>query len=138
MKHTAPKTILCIHDLSGMGALQPERCRAGAGCHGPSARSAAHHLLSAHTGGLGKPVVQPLAAYGNAALDHYRKLGVEFDCIYSGYLASEAEQQLVHKAFSYWPGALKVVDPVLADHGRFYTGMKDLLPASASCAARRI
>ena len=110
------------------GALQPERCRAGAGCHGPSARSAAHHPASAHTGGLGKPVVQPLAAYGDAALDHYRKLGVELTVSIPAYLASEAEQQLVHKAFSYWPGALKVVDPVLADHGRFYTGMQDLLP----------
>ncbi|TCL53336.1 bifunctional hydroxymethylpyrimidine kinase/phosphomethylpyrimidine kinase [Allofournierella massiliensis] len=128
MKHTAPKTILCIHDLSGMG-----RCSLSVAA--PVLAAMGHQpvllpttLLSAHTGGLGKPVVQPLAAYGDAALDHYRKLGVEFDCIYSGYLASEAEQQLVHKAFSYWPGALKVVDPVLADHGRFYTGMQDLLP----------
>lgn len=128
MKHNAPKTILCIHDLSGMG-----RCSLSVAA--PVLATMGHQpvllpttLLSTHTGGLGKPVVQPLAAYGEAALDHYRKLGVEFDCIYSGYLASEAEQQLVLKAFSYWSGALKVVDPVLADHGRFYTGMQPLLP----------
>ena len=103
MKHTAPKTILCIHDLSGMG-----RCSLSVAA--PVLATMGHQpvllpttLLSTHTGGLGKPVVQPLAAYGEAALDHYRKLGVEFDCIYSGYLASEAEQQLVRKAFPTGP-----------------------------------
>ncbi len=84
-------------------------------------------LLSTHTGGLGQPVVQALPAYGEPALEHYKKLGVEFDCIYSGYLATAEDQRLVHKAFALWPQAVKIVDPVLGDHGRFYTGMEDRL-----------
>ena len=123
----APKTVLCIHDLSGLG-----RCslsvivpvRAAMGCQ-PVALPTA--IFSTHTGGLGQPAVQLCQGYGEAALEHYRSLGVSFDCIYTGYLASEEDQHLAAKAFYLWPQALKVVDPVMADHGRFYAGMEDKL-----------
>ena len=123
----APKTVLCIHDLSGLG-----RCSlsvivpvlAAMGCQ-PVALPTA--IFSTHTGGLGQPAVQLCQGYGEAALEHYRSLGVSFDCIYTGYLASEEDQHLAAKAFYLWPQALKVVDPVMADHGRFYAGMEDKL-----------
>ena len=86
MKPTEPKKILCIHDLSGMG-----RCSLAVilpvlsvmGCQ-PVALPTV--VLSTHTGGLGTPARLDGAAYGLAALKHYRELGVEFDCIYTGYL----------------------------------------------------
>ena len=123
----APKTVLCIHDLSGLG-----RCSlsvivpvlAAMGCQ-PVALPTA--IFSTHTGGLGQPAVQLCQGYGEAALEHYRSRGVSFDCIYTGYLASEEDQHLAAKAFYLWPQALKVVDPVMADHGRFYAGMEDKL-----------
>lgn len=128
MRFQAPKTVLCIHDLSGLG-----RCSlsviapvlAAMGCQ-PVALPTA--VFSTHTGGLGQPAVQLCHGYGEAALEHYRSLGVEFDCVYTGYLASEEDQHLAAKAFSLWPSALKIVDPVMADHGRFYAGMEDKLP----------
>lgn len=128
LKRSAPKTILCIHDLSGMG-----RCSLAVAA--PVLAAMGHQpvllptsLLSTHTGGLGQPVMQTLPAYGEPALQHYKQLGIEFDCIYSGYLATDADQKLVHKAFELWPEAIKIVDPVLGDHGRFYAGMEDRLP----------
>ena len=128
MRFQAPKTVLCIHDLSGLG-----RCSlsviapvlAAMGCQ-PVALPTA--IFSTHTGGLGQPAVQLCHGYGEAALEHYRSLDVEFDCIYTGYLASEEDQHLAAKAFYLWPDALKIVDPVMADHGRFYAGMEDKLP----------
>ena len=128
MRFQAPKTVLCIHDLSGLG-----RCSlsviapvlAAMGCQ-PVALPTA--IFSTHTGGLGQPAVQLCHGYGEAALEHYRSLGVEFDCVYTGYLASEEDQHLAAKAFYLWPDALKIVDPVMADHGRFYAGMEDKLP----------
>ena len=127
MTNKAPKTVLCIHDLSGLG-----RCSlsvigpvlAAMGCQ-PVALPTA--IFSAHTGGLGQPAAQLCRGYGEAALEHYQSLGVRFDCVYTGYLASEEDQQLAARAFSLWPAALKVADPVMADHGRFYTGMEDKL-----------
>ena len=83
LKPTEPKKILCIHDLSGMG-----RCSLAVilpvlsvmGCQ-PVALPTV--VLSTHTGGLGTPARLDGAAYGLAALKHYRELGVEFDCIYT-------------------------------------------------------
>lgn len=128
MKYIAPKTVLCIHDLSGAG-----RCSMGAAA--PVLAAMGHQpimlptaLFSPHTGGLGQPAAQMCGGYGPAALQHYRELGLQIDCIYSGYLAGTGDQELVRRAFEFWPEALKIVDPVLGDGGRFYTGMEDKLP----------
>lgn len=127
MKQSVPKTVLCIHDLSGMGrcSLAVAAPVLAAMGHQPILLPTA--VLSTHTGGLGKPAIRNLPDYGEAALQHYKELGIEFDCIYSGYLAAPQNQQLVHKAFDLWPNALKIVDPVLGDHGKFYSGMEPLL-----------
>ena len=51
-------------------------------------------------------------------------------CIYSGYLADAAQAKLVQQAFALWPRAFKVVDPVLGDGGRLYSGLgADMVPA---------
>ena len=121
MKPTEPKKILCIHDLSGMG-----RCSLAVilpvlsvmGCQ-PVALPTV--VLSTHTGGLGTPARLDGAAYGLAALEHYRELGVEFDCIYTGYLGGEEQVALAEKAFDLWPAARKVVDPVMGDNGKAYS-----------------
>ena len=132
MKQSAPKTVLCIHDLSGIG-----RCSLAVAT--PVLAAMGHQpvmlptvLLSSHTGGLGQPVVHNLPGHGQAALEHYHKLGFTFDCIYSGYLSSPQQQELVEQAFALWPQALKIVDPVLGDHGRFYTGMEPLVEGMRS------
>lgn len=123
----APKTVLCIHDLSGAG-----RCSlavilpvlAALGCQAVALPTA---VLSTHTGGLGQPAALGCQEYARQALAHYKSLGLEFDCIYSGYLGTAAQQQLVLDAFAAWPTALKVVDPVLGDDGRLYAGMEPLV-----------
>mgnify|MGYP000567468153 CR=1 FL=1 len=78
-------------------------------------------VLSTHTGGLGTPARLDGSAYGQQALEHYHALGVEFDCIYTGYLGGEAQVALAEKAFALWPAAYKVVDPVMGDNGKAYS-----------------
>jgi len=55
---------------------------------------------------------------------HWEKLNLQFDAVYTGYLAGKeqidtaigiAEKHLIS-------GGLLLVDPVMADHGRFYAG----------------
>lgn len=120
-----PKRVLCIHDLAALGraslsAILPTL--AACGCQ-PVALPTA--LLSVHTGGLGQPTVSDLSTYGPQALEDYARLGEEFDCIYAGYLASEEQAALVERAFALWPKALRVVDPVMGDHGRIYSGLSE-------------
>lgn len=119
----APKTVLCIHDLScvgraGLSAIIPALAAMGAQ---PIALPT--EVLSTHTGGFGEPAVMSGGGFGQAALEHFAQVGMQFDVIYSGYLSNLNQAQLVRKAFELWPKALKVVDPVMGDHGRLYSGI---------------
>ena len=86
---------------------------------------------------VGTPAKLANPGYGPAALEHYHRLGVKFDCIYSGYLADAAQAKLVEQAFELWPRAFKVVDPVLGDGGRLYSGLgADMVPAMYSLCSK--
>lgn len=128
MNYHKPKTVLCIHDLSALGRCSMSVIAPVLSAMGHQAVALPTALLSTHTGGLGSPAVQDCTDFGPAVLQHYQSLGVEFDCIYSGYLASTRNQQLVQQAYKAWPDALKVADPVLGDNGKLYSGMEEMLP----------
>lgn len=126
----APKTVLAIHDLPGFGRAALSVIAPVLSTLGVQTVALPTAVLSTHTGGLGAPAKLADPSYGLAALAHYHQLGVKFDCIYSGYLADSAQARLVEQAFELWPKALKVVDPVLGDGGRLYSGLgADMVPA---------
>ena len=126
----APKTVLAIHDLPGLGRAALSVIVPVLSALGVQTVALPTAVLSTHTGGLGAPARLADPAYGPAALAHYHRLGVKFDCIYSGYLADAAQAKLVQQAFALWPRAFKVVDPVLGDGGRLYSGLgADMVPA---------
>jgi pyridoxine kinase len=77
-------------------------------------------ILSTHTGGMGEVEMRDLTDYTAGALRHYRRLGLSFDCVYSGFLSSEDQIGHCLEFFEAYPLALHVVDPVLGDHGRAY------------------
>lgn len=120
LKLTEPKKVLCIHDLSGVGRCS-RQSSAGAVGHGRAAVALPTVVLSTHTGGFGTPARLDGCDYGMAALEHYRELGLEFDCIYTGYLGGEAQTAIAEKAFDLWPAAKKVVVPVWGDNGQAIT-----------------
>ena len=116
----APKTVLCIHDLPGFGRAGLSVIVPVLSALGAQAVAVPTAVLSTHTGGLGTPAKLVNPGYGPAALEHYRRLGLRFDCIYSGYLADASQAKLVEQAMDLWPDALTVVDPVMGDHGKIY------------------
>ena len=126
----APKTVLAIHDLPGFGRAALSVIVPVLSCLGVQAVALPTAVLSTHTGGLGTPAKLSNPGYGPAALALYQRLGLRFDCFYSGYLADPTQAKLVEQAFELWPRALKVVDPVLGDGGRLYKGLgADMVPA---------
>lgn len=133
---TAPKTVLCIHDLPGFGRAGLSVIVPILSALGVQAVAVPTSVLSTHTGGLGAPARMSSPGYGPAALAHYRRLGVRFDCIYSGYLSETSQALLVEQAMEYWPDAMAVVDPVMGDNGRMYSGLPDEMPGAlrALCA----
>lgn len=112
--------VAAIHDLSGVGrcslsVILPTLSAMGIQvCPVPTA------ILSAHTGGFGEVVMRDLTDYIIPALQHYKRLKMDFDCIYSGFLASTNQIDHCLEFFSSYPKALKVVDPVMADNGKPY------------------
>lgn len=127
--------VAAIHDLSGIGrcsltVILPTLSAMGIQvCPIPTA------ILSAHTGGFGDVVMEDLTDYISPALDHYKRLNFKFDCVYSGFLASTSQIDHCLEFFHEYKSSLKVVDPVMADHGKPYktcgkdlrSGMKELV-----------
>ena len=58
---------------------------------------------------------------------HWKQVGVQFDCIATGYCCSPEQIRLAAEFIrSFADGrTLVVVDPVLGDHGRLYSGFTD-------------
>ncbi len=58
---------------------------------------------------------------------HWKKEGLTFDAIYTGYLGSFRQIELVEEMFEMLGGenTLLVVDPAMADHGKLYYGFTE-------------
>lgn len=59
---------------------------------------------------------------------HWKQLGLTFDALYTGYLASEKQVALVIDILDAFRTGLVFVDPAMADHGRLYTGFDANFP----------
>lgn len=59
--------------------------------------------------------------------DHWKKEGLTFDAIYTGYLGSFRQIELVEEMFEKLgdENTLLVVDPAMADHGKLYYGFTE-------------
>ena len=117
-----PLRCAAIHDLSGVGrcslsVILPVMSVMGVQvCPVPTA------VLSAHTGGFGEVARRDLTDYLGEALRHYGTLGLPMECIYTGYLSSVEQADCCRAFLGQYPDAMKVVDPVMGDHGKLYRG----------------
>ena len=116
--------VLAINDLSCVGRCSltvalPVISACGVPCDVlPTA------MLSTHTGGFDGYTFLDLTRELPAILRHWKTLGITFDFIYSGYLGSESQIDIVlqiQKEFLKAGGKL-IVDPVMGDTGKLYDG----------------
>ncbi len=116
------KRIAAIHDISGIGKCSltvalPIISVAGIECCAlPTA------LLSTHTGGFSGIHIKDLTDSILPIAEHWKKEGFEFDAVYSGYLGSMEQVDLMSRCIQTLKneGTLVVVDPVMGDNGRLY------------------
>ena len=112
--------VAAIHDLSCFGrcsltialpVLSAMGCQC---CPLPTA------LLSAHTGFTGGSFLDLTEEMQHIA-DHWARIDIHFDGIYSGFLGSAAQIGTVRQFIGRFRGTgLVVIDPVLGDHGQAY------------------
>ncbi len=112
--------VAAIHDLSGVGRCSLTVILPTLSAQGIQVCPVPTAILSTHTGGFGEVVMRDLTDYIQPALEHYKRLNYNFDCIYSGFLASTGQIDHCLQFFEHYKDALKVVDPVMADHGKPY------------------
>ena len=65
-------------------------------------------------------VFNELSDYLIPCCEHYLSLGIDFDAVYSGFLASSAQIDGCLHFFNNFSNALKIVDPVMGDNGKPY------------------
>lgn len=123
MRKPVPR-IAAVHDLSGFGRssltiILPVLSTMGVQvCPLPTA------MLSTHTGGFEDYFFLDLTRYMQPIADHWKKLNIDFDAIYSGFLGSGAQVEIVRKFIDdfHCPAEdqLIMVDPVMGDDGELY------------------
>lgn len=116
------KSILAVHDISCVGRCSltvalPILSAAGL-CTGvlPTA------VLSTHTGGFTDFTYRDLTADILPIAQHWKSLNLAFDAIYTGFLGSFEQLELVSQLFDDFrqKNNLILVDPVMADNGELY------------------
>ena len=87
-------------------------------------------VLSTHTGGFRDYTFCDLTGEILPITEHWKKQGITFDSIGTGYLGSDEQIALVADIFDHFgKDALVFVDPVMADHGKLYPGFSADFPA---------
>ncbi len=119
--------VAALHDLSGFGrcsltVVVPVLSAMGVQCCPiPTA------YLSTHTGGFEGYVSVDLTEQMAGTIEHWKELGLTFDGVYTGFMASAAQMELAGRAFAALKraGGVAVADPVMGDHGRRYATYTD-------------
>ncbi len=81
-------------------------------------------VLSTHTGGFSGYTFRDLTEDIPGIAEHWQKIGLKFSGIYTGYLGSKEQINIVSDFFENFGGAdsFIAVDPAMADFGRLYAG----------------
>lgn len=84
-------------------------------------------VLSTHTGGFKNYTFHDLSADITDIARHWKSLDLQFEAIYTGYLGSASQVQIVSDFFDSFKtnNNFIVVDPVLGDSGKLYAGFND-------------
>ena len=116
------KRVMTIQDISCLGkcsltvALPIISAMGVECCVVPTAVLSTHTMFSGFT-------FRDLTAELRPIADHWEREGFTFDALYSGYLGSEEQLNIVEDYFArFGKNAVKLVDPVMADNGKLYAG----------------
>ena len=123
--------VLAMHDLSGLGrsslmAVTPVLSVMGIQvCPVPTA------VLSTQTSGFTDYTFVDLTDTIPAYLEHWKQLGMNFDCIYSGFLGSAEQIGIMEQLLRDFTDTdtLVVIDPVLGDDDALYDTMDEAMVA---------
>jgi pyridoxine kinase len=123
MKRLVQK-VAAINDLSGFGRSSLAVVIPILSTMGVQVCSLPTAVLSAHTDFEGYSFVD-LTEQMEGFIENWCSLGLEFDCIYSGFLGSPRQVEIISNFIERFSKnkPLIVIDPVMADNGKLYDTM---------------
>ncbi len=124
------KRALAIHDISCVGRCSLTVALPILSAAGFDTSVLPTAVLSTHTGGFTGYTFRDLTDDIVPIADHWQSLGLHFDSIYTGYLGSFQQVELVSQLFDRFKekNTLILVDPVMADNGILYGGFPSDFP----------
>ncbi len=96
-------------------------------------------LLSTHTGGFTGYTCRDLTEEIPAIVAHWQKEGIRFEAVYTGYLGTPAQVELIGHVMdaTLADGGLRIVDPAMADGGKLYPAFgQDYVEAMKTLCAK--
>lgn len=119
------KRMAAIHDLSGLGKCSLTAALPIVSASGVECCCIPTALLSTHTGGFTDWTFRDLSSDMVPIARHWKSMGMHFDAVYSGYLASPEQGELLMECIDLLSDAqtLVIVDPAMADNGSYYANL---------------
>lgn len=117
------KRIAAIHDISCVGRCSLTVALPILSAAGFDTGVLPTAVLSTHTGGFSGFTYRDLTCDIEPISKHWQSLGLKFDALYSGFLGSFEQIDLVAELFDTFktPDNIVMIDPVMADNGKLYS-----------------
>ena len=129
MANGPQKRVLAIHDISCVGKCSLTVALPIISATGLEVPCLPTAVLSTHTGGFTGFTYRDLTEDMLPILEHWKSLGLQFDAIYTGFLGSFEQIDIVCKIIDEVGKNAKVfVDPVMGDAGKLYSVFPDNFP----------
>ncbi len=114
--------IAAVHDLSGYGRCSLTVAIPILSSMGMQVCPLPTSILSTHTSGFEKYTFFDFTHHMQAIIDHWKSLEIRFDAIYSGFLGSSRQIDIISGFIDSFmhQNLLVVVDPVMGDEGVLY------------------
>lgn len=131
------KRILTIQDISCVGQCSLTVALPIISACGVEAAVLPSAVLSTHTGGFTGYTFRDLTDDMPLISQHWEKEGIEFDGVYTGYLGSTKQIEIVKNIMDKHNKGVNIVDPAMADNGSLYYGFdNEFVKAMASLCAK--
>ena len=118
---THQNRVLAVHDISCFGRCSLTTALPIISATGLECTVMPTAVLSTHTGGFTGYTFRDMTEDILPVADHWQTLDLKFDAIYTGFLGSSEQIEIVKELFRrFGKGALKVADPAMADNGKMY------------------
>lgn len=121
------KRIAAINDLSGLGKCSLTVALPIISATGVECSVIPTALLSTHTGVFKNWTLTDLTDNILPIAQHWNEVGASFDGIFTGYLASPEQGEIVSETIDLLKGdnTIIIVDPAMADNGHYYSNLDD-------------